>query len=177
MDQAAKQWFFVYRLLCFVMNTGPDGIDLGQFLSRFSHGVAPLPDRVVTDKLTREKRNPVMERIAQMDDAATNRFRALLEDLLVELSAADDLGREAQDVVALDQQAMGRLSRQDALINQSMARATQGRRDTEARRIQAALDRLEAGEFGYCVDCGEEIAHERLRLDPAAPKCISCARG
>ena len=112
-----------------------------------------------------------------MDEAAETRFRAMLEKALADLSAADELGRDGQGTVALDQQAIGRLSRQDALINQSMARAAQGRRDSEKRRLRAALDRLEAGEYGYCVDCGEEIAPARLEFDPAAPKCISCARG
>jgi hypothetical protein len=42
----------------------------------------------------------------------------------------------------LDQQAVGRLSRQDALLNQSMARATQARRDARRRALQAALERI-----------------------------------
>lgn len=40
----------------------------------------------------------------------------------------------------------------------------------------SALIRLEEGEYGYCQDCGEDIAPKRLQLDPAASKCISCAR-
>ncbi|WP_339106912.1 TraR/DksA family transcriptional regulator [Roseovarius rhodophyticola] len=36
---------------------------------------------------------------------------------------------------------------------------------------------MDEGEFGYCDDCGEEIAEGRLRLDPAALKCVDCARG
>lgn len=39
------------------------------------------------------------------------------------------------------------------------------------------LDRIDSGEFGYCVDCGEDIAEERLTLDPGITLCISCARG
>jgi DnaK suppressor protein len=72
--------------------------------------------------------------------------------------------------VALDQQAVGRLSRQDALMSQSMARATQARRDAERRRLTAALARLEDGEYGYCEACGEPIAPRRLELDPAAAR-------
>ena len=41
----------------------------------------------------------------------------------------------------------------------------------------AALARIEAGEFGYCEDCGEPIVEGRLRLDPATLRCVSCAAG
>lgn len=46
---------------------------------------------------------------------------------------------------------------------------------TEVRRIRAALDRIRRGEYGYCVDCGTEIAPERLDLLPATPFCAACA--
>lgn len=112
--------------------------------------------------------------MAETDESAV---RARLEALLAELDAGDALGRGGQEPVALDQQAMGRLSRQDALLSQSMARATQARRDIERRRMRAALVRLEAGEYGYCEECGEAIAPKRLALDPAAVRCVGCAAG
>ena len=80
-------------------------------------------------------------------------------------------------MVELDQQAIGRLSRMDALQNQAMAKAQQVRRDQEVRRLQAALARMEEGEFGYCEDCGDPIPRGRLDLDLAASKCVSCASG
>ena len=112
-----------------------------------------------------------------MDESDLARFRQALLQRLDEIETADRLGRDGQDVVTLDQQAIGRLSRQDALLNQSMAKATQARRTAEAQRIRMALARIDEGEYGYCVDCGEDIAPERLALDPATAKCISCARG
>lgn len=45
----------------------------------------------------------------------------------------------------------------------------------ELRRIDAALDRAERGEYGYCVKCGEEIAEARLNALPDTPFCASCA--
>lgn len=112
-----------------------------------------------------------------MDDATLARYRTQLEQRLAEVEAADDLGRSSQDVVTLDQQAVGRLSRQDALMNQSMAKATQARRETEARRIRMALRRIDDDEFGYCTDCGERISEKRLSLDATTPNCITCAQG
>ncbi len=104
------------------------------------------------------------------------RFRERLLGELAALEGEDALGRDAQKVVTLDQQSVGRLSRMDALQGQAMARATQMRRDQQRQKIAAALVRIEEGEFGYCLDCGEEIAPARLELDPTAPKCIACAR-
>jgi len=104
------------------------------------------------------------------------RLRERLLNNLTALEAEDALGREAQKVVALDQQSVGRLSRMDALQGQAMARATQARRNQQRLKIAAALERLQAGEFGYCVACGEDIPPARLELDPTAAKCIACAR-
>lgn len=118
-----------------------------------------------------------MTGIRKLNEATTHRFRALILSRLEELEAEDSLGRAGQSVVSLDQQAVGRLSRQDALLSQSMAKATQARRDAQRRRLHAAIARLEDGEFGYCEDCGEEISPKRLELDPTVPRCISCASG
>lgn len=56
-----------------------------------------------------------------------------------------------------------------------MAKAADARRAMELRRTDAALERLEEGDYGYCVDCGEEIEAKRLDVDPAAPRCAGCA--
>lgn len=104
-------------------------------------------------------------------------IRAMLIERLAALKRADVRGQEGQAVVTLDQQAIGRLSRMDALQAQAMSKATQARRHAEAARIQAALRRMDEGEYGYCTDCGEGIAAARLAHDPATPKCIGCAKG
>lgn len=41
----------------------------------------------------------------------------------------------------------------------------------EIRQIDAALLRVDEGEYGYCVTCGEEIEAARLDLLPATPFC------
>ncbi len=47
----------------------------------------------------------------------------------------------------------------------------------EMRRIAAALDRIETGDYGVCVRCGRAIAPERLDLLPDTPFCRDCAAG
>src|SRR5690242_14661780 len=41
-------------------------------------------------------------------------------------------------------------------------------------RISAALDRLNDGEYGTCVECGEKIAAARLRALPEVQTCVRC---
>lgn len=45
----------------------------------------------------------------------------------------------------------------------------------EIRMIQAALERIEAGEYGFCTKCGTAIETARLDLLPATPFCAKCA--
>lgn len=45
----------------------------------------------------------------------------------------------------------------------------------EIARIKAALARMDAGEYGDCVKCGEPISEERLDLLPWTPFCRRCA--
>ena len=42
--------------------------------------------------------------------------------------------------------------------------------------IDAALDRIEAGSYGKCVNCGAHIPEERLEAMPWATLCIDCKR-
>lgn len=45
----------------------------------------------------------------------------------------------------------------------------------ELRMIDAALARIEAGEYGACMTCGSEISQDRLDVLPATPFCRTCA--
>ncbi len=92
-----------------------------------------------------------------------------------ELAALSETAAEDRKPVSLDQQSVGRLSRQDSLQVQAMAKAANARRAGELRRIDAALHRIEEGEYGWCVECGEAIGEKRLEIDPAAPRCRACA--
>ena len=92
---------------------------------------------------------------------------------LARLSAASE---EAAATVELDQQRVGRLSRMDAMQAQAVSAETLRRRKQEILRINAAIARIDEGEYGYCVKCDEEIASARLELNPATPLCITNAQ-
>ena len=42
------------------------------------------------------------------------------------------------------------------------------------RKIKLALQRIDDGEYGYCISCGEEILEKRLIARPVATHCIDC---
>ena len=102
-------------------------------------------------------------------------FRQLLLERAEVLHALDETGEAAAETVELDQTRVGRVSRMDALRSQAMSKESNRRRGEEFKRIDAALRRVEEGEYGWCLECGEVIAPARLEVDPAAPLCIQCA--
>lgn len=106
-----------------------------------------------------------------------NAMRAKLIEWQAELERLMAVSAEAREAVELDQTRQGRLSRQDALMQQEMAKETQRRRALDLKRIEAALKRVEADDYGYCMACDELIAAKRLELDPAVVTCIKCASG
>lgn len=110
-----------------------------------------------------------------MTPQETARFRKLLESRREELATLSEEAAEKRKPVELDQQSIGRLSRQDALQQQAMAKAQDARRLMEIRKIDAALQRIDGGEFGWCEACGEMIAVKRLEIDPTTLLCVGCA--
>ena len=106
-----------------------------------------------------------------------NRFRPRLEAELAEIDNLSTENAAWSAPVELDQQSVGRVSRIDAMQAQAMAQATERRRLSRIKQVEAALKRIEDGEYGYCLTCGEEIEAKRLATDPAAPLCIGCSRG
>jgi DnaK suppressor protein len=44
----------------------------------------------------------------------------------------------------------------------------------ELRDIEAAYERLHAGQYGICIDCGDEIRFLRLAAYPTAKRCAIC---
>jgi DnaK suppressor protein len=103
-------------------------------------------------------------------------IRRHLLDLGDQLSSNSSGSSDDRAAVELDQTRVGRLSRMDALQMQAMSSALKTRRRQALKRIEAALKRLDDGEYGYCLECGDEIAPGRLKSDPAAPLCATCAR-
>ncbi|MEL7462664.1 MAG: TraR/DksA C4-type zinc finger protein [Pseudomonadota bacterium] len=90
----------------------------------------------------------------------------------------DELGHRLEDVEhALDEPAPkdfeeAATEREGDEVLESLGQAG----EQEIAMIFAALKRVDAGEYGYCVKCGNEILAERLDVVPHAPLCRVCAR-
>ena len=102
-----------------------------------------------------------------------------LKGKLLETQAAleglRDAGDDAAATVELDQTRQGRLSRMDAMQAQAMSVAANRRRAQQLSRVRSALARMEAGDYGWCSECGEPIDPRRLASVPEALYCAACA--
>lgn len=102
-------------------------------------------------------------------------YVARLQALAAELDEVRASGEDAAQTVELDQSRVGRLSRMDALQAQAMSQETRRRRALQRQRVSAALQRIDADEFGWCLRCGEAVGEQRLQYDPSVTLCIDCA--
>ena len=57
---------------------------------------------------------------------------------------------------------------------QSFTFRLRGREKTFIKKIDLALSKLEAGAFGICEECGEDISDKRLEARPETALCIRC---
>lgn len=113
--------------------------------------------------------------MSERSDLDLVQVRLALEAERESLDNLSDATEDERRPVELDQQSVGRLSRMDAMQVQAMAQAVEGRRRRRQAQIVAALKRLDEGEYGYCVVCGEDIPAKRLEVDLTAARCVDCA--
>lgn len=61
------------------------------------------------------------------------------------------------------------------IVEREMAMAMIEEVEGRIKTIEAALQRMEEGTYGICVECGAEIPYERLEIIPETPYCVQCA--
>ena len=59
--------------------------------------------------------------------------------------------------------------------NEEVLNALESEAKIEIQHLSNAITRIENGSYGICQTCGEEIAQQRLQVQPAATNCIQCA--
>jgi DnaK suppressor protein len=91
-----------------------------------------------------------------------------------ELLDLEESSKEATQQVELDQAGMGCLSRRDAMHAQQMAEEGPRLRKRQLQKIDGALRRIEAGEYGKCFVCEEELDVAGLSDDPTTTRCANC---
>jgi len=100
----------------------------------------------------------------------------MLDKLHRELTNMLRNSSEGAQPVALDQP-IGRLSRMDAMQQQSMVQANRSAARSQLEQVNTALRRIREGDYGDCLACEEPIPYSRLQVKPESPLCIDCQRG
>lgn len=97
--------------------------------------------------------------VAQREDLLTMMSQRHSDDAPTESGVTDGLG-ETEHLIAAEQRDTD--ARLDAINRAALV------------DVDAALARIEAGTYGLCVECGQEIFAARLEVLPATPYCVSC---
>lgn len=71
--------------------------------------------------------------------------------------------------------AIGRLTRMEAINSKSINEAALRKARTTRTLLEKALRAIDSEDFGLCRDCEEPIAFARLMAMPEAALCVTCA--
>jgi DnaK suppressor protein len=93
-----------------------------------------------------------------------------MAELEREISAMEDSARPVEP-----DNAIGRLTRLEAMGAQGVSDAALRSMKAELGRLRYAAEKVESPDFGECVVCGEDIPVKRLMVKPDAATCVRCA--
>lgn len=102
-------------------------------------------------------------------------IREAVEAQVEELEKSLQEIEQSTKPVTLDQSAVGRVSRIDAIQQQQLQLAAQARMKNRMQALKATIKRLQENEdFGFCQKCEERIPMKRLLARPESPICMNC---
>jgi DnaK suppressor protein len=70
---------------------------------------------------------------------------------------------------------LGRLTRMDAIQQSQMAEANLQTSENRLGRLQGALLKIDKPNFGFCINCNQDIPYERLLVLPETNFCVQCS--
>jgi len=110
-----------------------------------------------------------------MTEAQKKEFKEYAQAEIESLKAEIPRLKELLKPVSPDN-AIGRISRMDNIVNQSVAKAQMTKFKVRLVRLKEALKRVDEDEdFGLCIDCGDPIPMARLKAMPETEMCVECA--
>ena len=110
----------------------------------------------------------------ELTEAQAQEFHTALLALKEQLEQQLQQAESAAEPVQLDQTLLGRVSRMDAMQQQSVALSTRGHASVTLKRVIAALNAYDEGDYGYCRRCDEPIGFGRLQAQPESNLCLQC---
>ncbi len=102
-------------------------------------------------------------------------FMPVLEALRSEIERQLSDRTPSDDSIRPDN-AIGRLTRMEAIQAQSISAAGKARLRKRLPQIERALKAIEEGTYGTCTSCGSDIQRGRLEIRPESRRCVACAR-
>ena len=102
-------------------------------------------------------------------------IKQLIEKQIAIVSRKISSLKDLTQAIAPDD-AIGRVSRMDAINNKSVNDAALRQTETKLKNLQYALEHINDPDFGLCALCKAPIQPGRLVLMPESRKCIRCAR-
>jgi DnaK suppressor protein len=109
-----------------------------------------------------------------MDSAQREEIREKISRAIEETEKDITALEELTKPIAPDN-AIGRLSRMDAINNRSINQAQLNTSRSKLIMLKKAMERVDESEFGICADCGEPIPVGRIMIMPEANLCVRCA--
>jgi DnaK suppressor protein len=108
-----------------------------------------------------------------ISDTFANQLQAMRAETLAQLriQRGGDLSRAD---AAADQRASESDDWAQANVERDLAVALGERESAELLAIDAALQRIQDGSYGLCIDCGVSIPTARLHANPTALRCVAC---
>ena len=100
------------------------------------------------------------------------------QNILKEITRTENLiieYREMSQPVAPDD-AIGRISRMDAINNKSVTEASLRQAEEKLRNLKRVLSQVGTREFGICVKCAKPIKEARILYRPESLSCVNCAK-
>ena len=110
----------------------------------------------------------------ELDTKTLSTLRNLLLKMVKDLDEQLSISKSAAGIVTLDQTSVGRVSRIDAMQQQSMAVSTREKSRRRLKNVKQAINSMNSGDYGYCKKCDELISTPRLMAQPEAKFCLSC---
>jgi RNA polymerase-binding transcription factor DksA len=112
-----------------------------------------------------------------MHTISDENLRAVREGLLARSAELRDRIRRVQDDFRREKVPLPRDAPDAALVleNDEVLQAVDETARTELQKIERALERMEAGTYGVCEQCGLRIDGDRLRAVPYTTYCRPCA--
>ncbi|MCB2195596.1 MAG: TraR/DksA C4-type zinc finger protein [Bacteroidetes bacterium] len=99
------------------------------------------------------------------------------EKILAEIEKTEKSVQEYREITKpiAPENAIGRVSRMDAINNKSIAEAALRKAEEKLSKLKYVLRQIDQDDFGICAKCKKPIPLGRILLMPQSRHCVNCA--